>query len=207
MGWNHDPDAIHSHQSGEIHALPEKSTPVDDDLLLIEDSADSNSKKKVKLSNLGGGAKTLDDLTDVDTTGVADGDALGYDANTTSWVPGGGGGGGNHIVPFSWSGELQTSSGTHRLVFADNATLVAVVASCGVAPAGAAVIVDVNLNGTTIFTTQANRPTIADGGNQSAVATPDVTAVSAGDYLTVDIDQVGSSDPGEDLTVSIVWSN
>lgn len=174
MGWNHDPDAFHSHQSGEIQALTEKTTPVDADVVVIEDSEDSWAKKKVALSEIG---------------------------------TGGGGGGGNHIVPFSWSGELQTSSGTHRLVFADNATLVAVVASCGVAPAGAAVIVDVNLNGTTIFTTQANRPTIADGGNQSAVATPDVTAVSAGDYLTVDIDQVGSSDPGEDLTVSIVWSN
>lgn len=174
MGWNHDPDAIHSHQSGEIQALTEKTTPVDADVVVIEDSEDSWAKKKVALSEIG---------------------------------TGGGGGGGSHIVPFSWSGELQTSPGTHRLVFTDNATLVAVVASCGVAPAGAAVIVDVNLNGTTIFTTQANRPTIADGGNQSAVETPDVTAVSAGDYLTVDIDQIGSDDPGEDLTVSIVWSN
>jgi hypothetical protein len=30
----------------------------------------------------------LDDLSDVDTTGVADGDALVYDTATTSWVPG-----------------------------------------------------------------------------------------------------------------------
>src|SRR5690606_10699367 len=94
MGWNHDPDAIHSHKSGEIHALPEKSTPADDDLLLIEDSADSNKKKKVKVANLGGGAETLDDLTDVDTTGVADGDALVYDAGSSTWVPGAGSGGG-----------------------------------------------------------------------------------------------------------------
>lgn len=30
----------------------------------------------------------LDDLSDVDTTGVVDGDALVYDTATTSWVPG-----------------------------------------------------------------------------------------------------------------------
>lgn len=35
-----------------------------------------------------GGGGALDDLTDVDTTGVADGDTLIYDLGTTTWVPG-----------------------------------------------------------------------------------------------------------------------
>jgi hypothetical protein len=43
----------------------------------------------------GGGATALDDLTDVDTTGVADGDVLTYDSATGDWLPaaptGGGG--------------------------------------------------------------------------------------------------------------------
>jgi hypothetical protein len=47
-----DPDAIHDDVSGEIAALSEKVIPVDNDLLIIEDSADSNSKKKLKISNL-----------------------------------------------------------------------------------------------------------------------------------------------------------
>ena len=34
-----------------------------------------------------GGASALDDLTDVDTTGVADGDVLTFDTGTSEWVP------------------------------------------------------------------------------------------------------------------------
>jgi hypothetical protein len=42
--------------SGEINALTEKTVPVDDDIVLIEDSAASYAKKKVKMSNIGGGS-------------------------------------------------------------------------------------------------------------------------------------------------------
>jgi hypothetical protein len=79
--------------------------------------------------------------------------------------------------------------------------IVKVRASVGTAPTGAAVIVDVNKNGTTIFTTQANRPTIAAAGNASSDAVPDITAVAAGDYITVDVDQIGSTVAGSDLCV------
>jgi hypothetical protein len=47
-----DPDAIHDNVGGEISALTEKIAPVSDDLVLIEDSAASNAKKKVKLLNV-----------------------------------------------------------------------------------------------------------------------------------------------------------
>jgi hypothetical protein len=77
-------------------------------------------------------------------------------------------------------------------------------ASLGSAPSGAAVIVDVNKNGTTVFTTQANRPSIAAAGFVSTKVTPDVTTLSDGDYMTVDIDQIGSSVAGSDLTVTVL---
>jgi hypothetical protein len=60
----------------------------------------------------------------------------------------------------------------------------------------------VNKNGSTIFTTQANRPTIVSGALTS-VSVPDVTTWANGDYLTVDIDQVGSTTPGTDLQVQV----
>ena len=55
---NHDPKAIHSNKSAEINGLTEKTTPVSADLLIIEDSAATNAKKKVQIGNLpsGGGS-------------------------------------------------------------------------------------------------------------------------------------------------------
>ena len=74
------------------------------------------------------------------------------------------------------------------------------------APTGASIVVDVNKNGTTIFTTQANRPTVAAAGNVSGQAVPDVTSLAVGDYLTVDIDQVGSTIAGADLVVVLKFA-
>ncbi len=74
------------------------------------------------------------------------------------------------------------------------------------APAGADLIVDVNKNGTTIFTTQSHRPVIADGANTGETLLIDVTAWADGEYLTFDVDQCGSDTPGADLTVCVVVS-
>jgi len=63
--------------------------------------------------------------------------------------------------------------------------------------------VDVNLNGTTIFGTQANRPTIAISGTTNKTTGMSVTSWADGDYLTVDVDQVGSTAAGANLTVQI----
>lgn len=49
-----DPDAIHDNAAAEISAISEKAVPVVGDWLLIEDSADSDSKKKVQIGNLPG---------------------------------------------------------------------------------------------------------------------------------------------------------
>lgn len=53
-----DPDAIHGNVSGEIAAIAEKTAPVAADLLLLEDSAASNAKKRLQIGNL---AAVLDD--------------------------------------------------------------------------------------------------------------------------------------------------
>lgn len=47
-----DGTAIHDNVSGEISALTDKATPVGGDFLLIEDSAASNAKKRINISNL-----------------------------------------------------------------------------------------------------------------------------------------------------------
>lgn len=107
---------------------------------------------------------------------------------------------------FSISGSLSSGTGAGRLTFPFNAKILGVIASIGTAPVGNSVIVDVLKNGITLFTTQANRPTIAVGTNASALKVPDVTSVLAGDFITVNIAQVGSSTPGSNLTVTLVFS-
>ena len=72
------------------------------------------------------------------------------------------------------------------------------------APTGAAIIVDVNKNGTTIFTTQTNRPQIAISATEGQSTTIEVSGLVKGDNLTIDIDQIGSTVAGADLTVEVI---
>lgn len=107
---------------------------------------------------------------------------------------------------FSLPGELDTVTGSAR-IYNDTGVeleLRSVRASVGTAPTGASILIDVNVGGTTIFTTQANRPTIAAAGHTSgAVTDMDVAVIADGDYITVDVDQVGSSVAGSDLVVQV----
>lgn len=66
-------------------------------------------------------------------------------------------------------------------------------------------IVDVNINGTSIYTTQGNRPTVTQAaGNDAVDATTDmdVTTISADDRIEVDVDQAEAGTP-QDLTVIV----
>jgi len=106
-----------------------------------------------------------------------------------------------YVPMFSKQGPLSVATGTHRYYVESAATITKVRIATGTAPTGASLIVDVNKNGTTIYTTQANRPAITAGTNTATGNTIDVTGLVAGDYITVDIDQVGSTIAGSDLTV------
>ena len=66
-----DPNAVHVDVAGEIDGITEKVTPVDADVIIIEDSEAANVKKKVQISNLpsAAGASQLSDLTDVTSAG------------------------------------------------------------------------------------------------------------------------------------------
>ncbi len=72
------------------------------------------------------------------------------------------------------------------------------------APTGADLILDINLNGTTLYTTQNNRPTIQIDEISAIAMLPDITSLSLGDKLTLDIDQIGSTVAGENLSVIII---
>ena len=80
-GWAgsgpHDPEAIHDNVDSEISEITEKVTPADDDWIVIEDSADDNEKKKVKMKNIflmrvPGGFTTLEVTEAFTSIGTAD---------------------------------------------------------------------------------------------------------------------------------------
>lgn len=108
------------------------------------------------------------------------------------------------MATFTHSGVITVGTGTHRFRFPFAATLLGVSASVSVDPTGSSLIFDVNKNGTTIFTTQGNRPTIAASGFATTTEpAPDVVAIVAGDYLTIDRDQIGSTVSGSDAVLQI----
>lgn len=107
-------------------------------------------------------------------------------------------------ISFSIPGTLTTGAGTMRWYFTGNVTITNVIASVGTAPTGASLIFDVNKNGTTIFSTQANRPTITANAFSDLSSTPNTTTFASGDYITVDVDQIGSTVAGADAVVRIV---
>jgi hypothetical protein len=108
------------------------------------------------------------------------------------------------VATFAQSGTLTVGTGVGRYRVEANAVILGVEAMVNTAPTGAAIVLDCNKNGTTIYTTQSSRPTIAISANSGAqVAPPDVTALVAGDYLTIDVDQIGSSVAGANLVVTV----
>lgn len=108
-------------------------------------------------------------------------------------------------LSFAVVGTLTTGTDKAPTIVAPcTLTIVKVKIVVKTAPTGAALIVDVNKNGTTIFTTQGGRPSIAAGDTQDDSDTPDVTALAEGDKLTIDVDQIGSTIAGADLTVEVV---
>lgn len=111
------------------------------------------------------------------------------------------------LTSFYLTGNLAVTTGTQYLPVDGTYTITGVRLAVGTAPVGASIIVDIKKNNVTIFTTQANRPTIAAGATSAGPGvTPDVTSLSAGDLLSVDIAQVGSTTPGANLTVAIIVS-
>lgn len=92
------------------------------------------------------------------------------------------------------NGAITAGSNKREWIIPFNAIIEDVICDAGAANSGDDDIIDVNLNGTTIYTTQGNRPTLTDGdtGMFAEAGEPEVRSVNAGDVISYDIDQVGS---------------
>jgi hypothetical protein len=103
--------------------------------------------------------------------------------------------------------ELQTHTGGLRYFnrFERSFTLTEVFICTGedTPPEGDDLIVDVLINGVSIFADPGDRPVILAGETTGLSVAIGTTTFAPGDWFTVDIIQVGSSSPGSDLTVQI----
>jgi hypothetical protein len=121
--------------------------------------------------------------------------------------PGGGGGTARLTQMYTVPGPLAPGTGITEFVVTVPGDIVNCWCSTSATFTGSAVIVDVNINGVTVFTTQANRPTVVAGARRDISATPDAAAADfiAGDRITVDVDQVGTHAAGDSLTIGVEY--
>jgi len=84
-----------------------------------------------------------------------------------------------------------------------NCLILAAYARAKTAPTGADFIIDINKNGSTIWATQGNRLKIVAGTSTGSQTLFDTKKLSTGDYLTVDVDQIGSSVGGSNVTIQL----
>ena len=102
------------------------------------------------------------------------------------------------IVPFSVIGTLANATNvTPMLIVEDAATLKSASAVLKSPVSSASLVLDINLNFTSIFTNQATRLAILGGGTYASTASVGTTALATGNLLSLDLDNSG----GADLTV------
>jgi len=99
-------------------------------------------------------------------------------------------------------GLLAVAQGTHGFTAEFAFTLTRTRARAGTVPTGAGVRVDINRNGSSVFASTGDQPTIADGQASAISSTYQNAAVAAGDVLTMDVDTVGTTYTGSNLVVT-----
>jgi len=158
----------------------------------------------VTATSAGAPASSLvDGALAVDTTNNAF-----YFRSGGTWRTPSGGAGGGGVATFTIPGTLVVAIGATRWYAPQSITITNVIVSVGTAPVGQTIVFDVNKNSgasSSIFTTNP-KPTIAAGTFADTSSAPNVTSLAAGDYLTVDVDQVGTTVTGYDAVVQIVYS-
>lgn len=108
------------------------------------------------------------------------------------------------FVVFSAPGAVLAQLYNQRLYLPFDADLIRVDTMLGTASSSGSVEVDINRNGSTIFSTQSNRPIITSGNYRDQSGTPNTTGITQGThYLQVQVDADGTG--AEDLVVIIIF--
>lgn len=110
------------------------------------------------------------------------------------------------VLTMTIPGTLIVAPGVAALPIWRKMTVTNVRVRVGTQPTGASAIFDINKNGTTMFSTSGNRPTVLADTSQDLSSVPDITTLTSGDYVTVDVDQRGSIVPGADAVIVIEYT-
>ena len=110
-------------------------------------------------------------------------------------------------VVFNAPGAATVAAEPFAYVMPEDGHYVSTVVHAGTAPVTGSLIADVNLDGTTLYTTQGSRPTIASTESVSSEAAgTDVTTLPQGSVITFDVDAIGSGTAGSDLTYILTYN-
>jgi hypothetical protein len=118
-----------------------------------------------------------------------------------------GGAGGSSVYQHRWTanGPFQSGSDVDGVYISDTAfDIVGVWLWRGTAGTAGSTTIDLNANGTTLYSTQNNRPIIQfnDADKKVDCTLPDTVSISAGDIITIDIDGKEAGEP-KDLILMI----
>jgi hypothetical protein len=109
-----------------------------------------------------------------------------------------------HIARVSIQGTLSTGSDVvPPIIFPRACTIKKVSARVGTDPTGAALQIDLNKNGSNSIFSAAFQIAAAGSSNSTTSFNASYEDLAADDYLTLDIDQVGSTVAGADLSITI----
>lgn len=107
-------------------------------------------------------------------------------------------------LAFSYGGELRARTGVSNVPLAGGTfTVASVAAALDVAPAGGATVVDVLVNGSSIFTDPGARPTFAAGSVSAVVGEWAELTLADGDVVSVNVVSVAPGFSGSDMVLAV----
>lgn len=169
-----------------------------------------------QLGSTAGGDATgsVDNLTvvaiqnhSIATTAPTDGYALVWSASNNQWQPGqvATTGSGLQYVTFIANGYFIVDTSVDGVFKAAEAkTLSSITLYRGTAGSSGSTQVDILINGASVFTSSANRPSVlaSSGNNAQATVTPDISAISVNDIITMNITAAEDGEP-QNVTVEL----
>lgn len=96
------------------------------------------------------------------------------------------------VMTFGFSGDITAGTGKTRLFAPYSGIIDGIFSTIYTTSTSGNLLVDINKNGTTIFTNQANRVTILEGEQNDLNRIPDITSFNMNDVFTMDRDTVPS---------------